>query len=387
MKRHTLKLTLLFLIAPLALSARPPVPSDRQQTSQQQPAPAPAQPPAARPAPAPAPQRPVQQPPAARPAPARPAPAPAPAPQAQAAGAPSAQASGDVQVLLDRAGFSPGALDGKWGSNSKKALSAFQAAQGLPVSGKVDPATWQKLLATAGNQAVVNYTITPDDANGPFTPNIPEDMVEKSKLESLAYTSPLELLSERFHSTPEFLQQLNPRARFAAGETIRVPNVRPVPIPDKSGQGGQQGTNGTEGQVEKPDVQIVVSKSASTLTVKRGNDVVFFAPVSAGSEHDPLPIGDWKVKGVARNPTFNYNPDLFWDAEPDDTKAKIPAGPNNPVGVVWIDLSKEHYGIHGTPEPRTIGRTLSHGCVRLTNWDALTVASMVKPGTPVLFRE
>jgi lipoprotein-anchoring transpeptidase ErfK/SrfK len=370
MRKHTLKLTLLFLIVPVALAARPPLPSDKQQTAQQ---PAPAQPPAA------------------QPAPARPLPAPAPAPALPAAGGPSAQAPGDVQVLLDRAGFSPGALDGKWGGNSKKALSAFQAAHGLPVSGQVDPATWQKLLATAGNQAVVPYTITPDDANGPFTPNIPEDMVEKSKLESLAYTSPLELLSERFHSTPEFLKQLNPRARFAAGEAIRVPNVRPVPIPEaspKQGQGGQPAaTNGADGPVEKPDVQIVVSKSASTLTVQRGDQVVFFAPVSAGSEHDPLPIGDWKVKGVARNPTFNYNPDLFWDAEPGDTKAKIPAGPNNPVGVVWIDLSKEHYGIHGTPEPRTIGKTLSHGCVRLTNWDALTVASMVKPGTPVLFRE
>lgn len=340
MTRTTLQIALLFSIAPLALSARPPVPAQQPQ--------------------------------------------PQPAPQAQAAGGPSAQAPGDVQILLNRAGFSPGVMDGKWGSNSKKALSAFQAAHGLQVSGKVDPATWQALLGKAGNQVVGNYTITPDDANGPFTPNIPEDMVEKSKLERLGYTSVLELLSEKFHSTPELLQRLNPRARFAAGETIRVPNVRPVPVPAK---GEPQGTNGTDGEGDAGDVQIVVSKSASTLTVQRGNQVVFFAPVSAGSEHDPLPIGDWKVKGVALNPPFNYNPDLFWDADPEHSKAKIPAGPNNPVGVVWIDLDKEHYGLHGTPEPRMIGRSLSHGCVRLTNWDALTVASMVKPGTPVLFRE
>jgi len=112
-----------------------------------------------------------------------------------------------------------------------------------------------------------------------------------------------------------------------------------------------------------------------------------YAPVTVGSERDPLPVGQWKVVGVSWNPTFNYNPDLFWDADPSHAKAKIPAGPNNPVGVVWIDLSKEHYGLHGTPEPRMIGKTLSHGCVRLTNWDALTVAALVRPGTDVFFVE
>lgn len=268
-------------------------------------------------------------------------------------------------------------MDGRWGSNSTKALSAFQSAHGLQPTGKVDAATWQA-LQVAGNQVITLYTITPDDLKGPFLP-IPEDMDEKAKLPALNYSTPIEMLAERFHSTEDFLQKLNPGARFdAAGQQLRVPNVRQVAIPQKGVPQKNQAPDGT---------RIVVSKSTRTLTVQGPNGVLFFAPVTAGSEHDPLPLGDWKVKGVAYNPTFNYNPALFWDADAKDVKAKVPAGPNNPVGMVWIDISKEHYGIHGTPVPNMIGKSFSHGCVRLTNWDALTVAGLVKSGTPILFQE
>jgi lipoprotein-anchoring transpeptidase ErfK/SrfK len=355
MRKPSLMLASFFLLTPLAHAAGA----------------AQVPPPQAQPAPPPAAAPPAQMP---APVPQPPAPPAAPAPAGPAA---NPRSIGDVQVMLDRVAYSPGVIDAKGGTNTRRALAAFQTVNGLPATGKVDPATWQKLIALAGtNLAVVPYEITPADAAGPFLP-IPEEMDAKAKLPALGYSSLLELLAERFHSTPELLQRLNPRAPFqAAGERILVPNARPVHYPDK-----------TEKVVPPEGTEVFVSKSQSTLRVMQGDKLLYFAPVTSGSEHDPLPIGDWKVTGISRNPTFNYNPNLFWDAKPGDEKAKIPAGPNNPVGLVWIDLSKEHYGLHGTPEPKTIGKTTSHGCVRLTNWDAVTVSTLVKAGTPVHFTE
>jgi lipoprotein-anchoring transpeptidase ErfK/SrfK len=306
-------------------------------------------------------------------------------PKSPAPAAPQPDSALQLQVMLDRAGFSPGAIDGRMGMNTKKALEAYQK------SGNAG--------APSGD-ALTTYTITPEDAAGPFIDSMPTDMMEMSKLPALGYTSLVEALAERYHTTPQFLQQLNRGVQFTAGQQIKVPNVEAMAIPiaqkeraaqkDPTAQKDAAAPKqpAKEPAAAKPDVVLTVTKATSAATVTDASGkVIFYAPVTTGSEHDPLPIGDWKVNGVQLNPTFRYNPDLFWDAEPSHTKATIPAGPNNPVGLVWIDISKPHYGLHGTPEPSTIGRTQSHGCVRLTNWDALRLAALVKPGTQVVFKE
>ena len=272
-------------------------------------------------------------------------------------------------ILLDRAHFSPGEISDLYTTSLGRAITAFQQVHRLPPTAIVDPATWKALEEDdASGIILVPYVVTAAEVAGPFV-NIPHLMRSKSKLKTLGYQTPLEQFGEKFHTSPALLRLLNPGSSFnRAGATLIVPNVHTAPPAVKAGR-------------------IVVDGTAHTLTAFDASDkVIAMYPATVGSRHDPLPVGQWTIQGVARTPVFHYNPGLFWDAAEGDQKAVIAAGPNNPVGVVWIDLSKEHYGIHGTPEPASVGATYSHGCIRLTNWDALDLAAIVGPGTPAILQ-
>nr|WP_166176714.1 L,D-transpeptidase family protein [Altererythrobacter segetis] len=339
-----------------------------------------------------------------------------------------------AQVVLDRQGFGPGVIDGKMGISTENALQGFQEAHGLQVTGKLDPAT-QQALGQWNNIPATRVVKIPDDWGTRQYQKVPKEPEDQAKLQELGYESLDERLAERFHTTSEVLDQLNPNGQpagmasptlaqggantaqgnakaaataaasltpaasssngpaqpgFHAGQLVRVPNVGadridPAVVEDKTWQAtlASLGVGTDQPHVSK----IVVDKSGGWLKgYDEAGKLVATFTVTTGSQHDPLPLGTWGITTISRNPHFNYNPDLFWDAGANDTKQRLPPGPNGPVGVVWIDLTKEHYGIHGTPEPQTIGRTQSHGCVRLTNWDAARLAQMIDTKTKVVFQ-
>ena len=296
-----------------------------------------------------------------------------------------------AQVLLDVAGFPSGVIDGKKGMSLTQAVKGFQEARGLTVTGQLDDPTRQALL-TQNRPSTINVKLSPDQVAGPFINPIPKDTAEKAALPGLYYRNMLEKVAEAFHTTPETIIALNgPTALIGEGQTLRLPNVVPASRTYGNSAKGDVVTLMGLLNVDAGDINgksIVVDKSEGVLKVLGdGDKVVAQFPVTMGSTHDPLPIGNWKVTTYAFLPPFHYQPDLFWDAKdkgaPDQM---LKPGPNGPVGVAWLDLNKEHYGIHGTPTPETIGRAESHGCIRMTNWDVLRLSQMLKPGFSAVFQ-
>lgn len=277
-----------------------------------------------------------------------------------------------VQSLLDRAGMSPGVIDGKWGMNTEKALYWLQRRDGLAPTGQVDSLTWNRLLELAGrpDRPVETVRLAAEDVAGPFV-EIPADVYAQADLECMCYSSLSEKLGERFHSTPGLLAELNPGVDLdvlSAGDSLRVPVLGPA-----------EASTGTV-------TRVVISGAGHYLHLLDAQGrILHHFPTTLGSEYTPSPSGDYSVVSVTRDPWFHYQPELLGEGAGEN--ARIPPGPNNPVGEVWIALSKEHFGIHGTARPATIGYATSHGCVRLTNWDARFVAERVGPGVKVEFRD
>ena len=295
-----------------------------------------------------------------------------------------------VQVILDHLGFGPGVLDGRGGMSLKAALSGFQESRGLPVTGEIDRPTLQALHRYRAWRPTRTLRLSESALQGQYVNPLPKEPEQQAKLPAMAYRAPIEKLAEMFHTTPEVLVALNPQGRLRPGAELVFPNALPTSRAypgDIKLEWRQTLTNLNVDANQPRGEKIVVDESDAVLRVLDGNGkLVGQFQATMGSERDPLPLGTWKVLAISPNPDWKFQPKILKTVSDSKSEQLIPAGPNNPVGVVWIDLSKEHYGIHGTAEPHQIGRAESNGCIRLTNWDAARVALMVKPGVTAVFQ-
>ena len=272
-----------------------------------------------------------------------------------------------VQALLDRAGISPGVIDGWKGGMSTSALTAFERREGLPEDGVLDPQVWDALGGANAGPVVTRYTITAEDSADLSDP-LPDDYADLAELEWLGYTSLSEKLAERFHMDEDFLIALNSGASFSTGETIQVID----PGSDLTGT----------------VARVVIDKGRNrALAMDAQGKVLSDYPVTIGSDQTPSPEGIVEVEAIAVEPNYSYNPDVNFQQGDNDEFLRLPPGPNGPVGRIWIDLSKPTYGLHGTPSPSELFTRASHGCVRFTNWDATELAHMIEVGATVEFIE
>ena len=287
----------------------------------------------------------------------------------QAEGKPSTPLLVKLQVLLDRAHVSPGEIDGTLGENTRKAIAAYAEMKDFEPTEEVTEKVWRAITESDSEPALVNYKITDKDTRGPFSKKIPEDFRAKATMDRLGYTSPRELLAEKFHMSQDLLRRLNPDAFFdKEGQEIVVANVE-------------------HGSFSGKISRVEVDATRQRVKAYEGDKLVAIYPATVGSEDSPTPKGEFKVTKITEDPVYHYDPALHFRGVHVNEKLNLPPGPNNPVGVVWIDLSAEGYGIHGTPDPDKISKSASHGCIRLTNWDALELAKHISKGTPVIIEE